>query len=101
MQFSVAFLLSTGKPLCMLMLDKTTADPNAKYCGELRHMTGEAKQIQYCMTPTILTNSIHKHREVGGETVLLNIVKFNHPLFLNGYFTPGRLSKKKPYRITG
>lgn len=52
MQFSVAFLLSTGTPLCMLMLDKNTADPDAKHCGELRHMTGEAKYIQHHVTPT-------------------------------------------------
>lgn len=40
MQFSAAFLLSTGKPLRMLMLDKNTANPDAKHCDELRHVTG-------------------------------------------------------------
>lgn len=43
MQFSVAFLLSTGKPLRMLMLDKNTADPDAKHFGELICMIGEGK----------------------------------------------------------
>lgn len=100
MQFSVAFLLSTGKPLCMLMLDKNTADPDAKHCGELRRMAGEAKYIQYRMTPTIPVNSVHKHRETGGEPVLLNVLNFDHPLFKNGCFTPGRLSKTI-HRITG
>lgn len=32
--------------------------------------------------------------------MLLNTLNFDHPLFQNGYFTPGRLSKKPP-RITG
>jgi len=67
MQLSVAFLLSTGKPLCMLMLDKNTADPDAKHCGELGHKTGEAKYIQYHRTPTITANSAHQRREVGEE----------------------------------
>lgn len=40
MQFSAAFLLTTGKPLCMLMLDKDTANPDAKHGDDLRHMTG-------------------------------------------------------------
>lgn len=75
----------------MLMLDKNTADPDAKHCGELRHMTGEAKYIQYRMTPTIPANSVHMHREVGKEPVFINLLNFDNPLFKNGDFTPGRL----------
>lgn len=88
MLFSVAFLLSTGKTLCMLMLDKNTADPDAKPYGELRYMTGEAKYIQYRMTPTTPANSVHKLRKVGGEPVLLNMLNFDHPFFFKTVISP-------------